>query len=57
MMRFKQKNWIWKINIFGKHIKAGSGKYDPFDYGRVKKIARATAKAERLTAKQNQNNY
>ncbi len=46
-MGFKQRNWTWKINIFGKHIKAGSGKHDPFDYGRVKKMAREEAKQNR----------
>lgn len=56
MMVFKERNWTWKINIFGKHIKAGSGKHDPFDYGRVKRMAREEAKQQRLVAKQNRNN-
>ncbi|ALA97190.1 hypothetical protein SKUN_00270 [Spiroplasma kunkelii CR2-3x] len=37
IMRFKQINLVWKINIFVKHIKAGEGKRNPFDYVWVKK--------------------
>ncbi len=56
IMRFKQRNWVWKINIFGKHIKAGAGKRNPFDYARVKKMTRELIKKQRLEAKANKNN-
>ncbi len=55
-MRFKQRNWIWKINIFGKHIKDGKRKGNPFDYASIKKTQRALIKQQRLEAKANKNN-
>lgn len=56
IMRFKQRNWVWKINIFGKHIKVGAGKRNPFDYARVKKMTRELTKKQRLESKTNKNN-
>lgn len=56
IMRFKQRNWVWKINIFAKHIKAGAGKRNPFDYARVKKMTRELIRKQRLEAKANKNN-
>ncbi|AXF95800.1 hypothetical protein [Spiroplasma phoeniceum] len=55
-MRFKQRNLVWKINIFCKHIKAGAGKRNPFDYARVKKMTRELIRKQRLEAKANKNN-
>ncbi len=38
IIRFKQRNLVLKINIFGKHIKVLAGKQNQFYYALVKKI-------------------